>query len=556
MHVPLVVAVDTLHGTRNITKHVHKLKFRKTAPGGHASAGFVFHHTLQFSPDELEYYGDVSIIDGRSGKHIWDGRQEDPGRAADTDDGEAYDLVAGGGLTHAEDDTRPLIYVDRRLSDAWDESGFTNNKVGRISIGDGDVAVASIKYVMPPGTTITIGEVSDILSASYQEIREASMKLARVSYTHKEGFASTDWRVKAVTRVGDAGALGSALSQAWTTGSVNGSITVGDPNFSNGDNVVDLRIDRDGSSRTATSVDWALIWNIVVRAMLKDINGNDITTGYALDTVYAHEIIKDVIGRMMPKIDTTIASIVDTTFAIEQLVYGDGATARQVFDDMTLVHPTHIWEILERQTNGKYRFNWRLWPTTVRYDANIAGGYSSQSSGEELYNQARVRYRDKRKRPRWRLRTQTVPELDAASLTRTGFVDLGENVASSTAADKAGDEFLADHLKPLNAGRLGIDGKIFDRLYGRMVDPWEIEPGYLIRARGVSPFEDSLNATTPNGITVFRIVEMEYDGDDNKAELALDAFPPSVERVMAQLAQARRAWGRTGKGPIGIPRRF
>jgi hypothetical protein len=55
--------------------------------------------------------------------------------------------------------------------------------------------------------------------------------------------------------------------------------------------------------------------------------------------------------------------------------------------------------------------------------------------------------------------------------------------------------------------------------------PWEIRPGNLIRVRGVLPNADSLNASTRDGVAVFRIAATEYRQSENAATLELTATP-------------------------------
>jgi hypothetical protein len=76
---------------------------------------------------------------------------------------------------------------------------------------------------------------------------------------------------------------------------------------------------------------------------------------------------------------------------------------------------------------------------------------------------------------------------------------------------------------------------IHDILAGRMVQPWEIRPGTLIRVRGILPRPDSLNATARDGLTVFRIVSVEFRASDAAAVLELDSYSTSVARALADL---------------------
>ena len=53
---------------------------------------------------------------------------------------------------------------------------------------------------------------------------------------------------------------------------------------------------------------------------------------------------------------------------------------------------------------------------------------------------------------------------------------------------------LADHKVPPSGGRLTVARRIWDRIDGRFVMPWEIKPGELVRIVGVHSRPDALNA--------------------------------------------------------------
>jgi hypothetical protein len=95
---------------------------------------------------------------------------------------------------------------------------------------------------------------------------------------------------------------------------------------------------------------------------------------------------------------------------------------------------------------------------------------------------------------------------------------------------------LAEHATPPNAGTLTIARPIYDHERGRMVDPWEIRPGNLIRVRGIQPNPNSLNVTDRDGVTVFQIVGTDYDTSSASATLELDSYSPTVARALAALS--------------------
>ncbi|HEY9418206.1 MAG TPA: hypothetical protein VIQ30_25885, partial [Pseudonocardia sp.] len=179
---------------------------------------------------------------------------------------------------------------------------------------------------------------------------------------------------------------------------------------------------------------------------------------------------------------------------------------------------------------------WVALPAQVRYEADVIDGYDSQGSGDGLYNQVTVRWRDSSGKYRTLVRTSTVPTLDGVGLVRQGQLDLGDEVGSQAAAQAAGDRWLAERQFAANGGQLKIARPILDLASGRMVQPWEIRPG-LIRVRGVLPRPDALNGVSRDGVTIFRIVSSEYRASDGAATLELDSYARTTPRLIADLVR-------------------
>lgn len=534
MHIPLTVRLKTSRADRHITRDIRHLTFRSTAPGGYASASLSLDRPLVLQPDEIAHYAALYIYDGRHGGIVWEGRVEDPGRGSGSG-GEIWDLRAVGPSAHTQDREVSLIYADRRL-DPWMVSRYSH-KAAQIGSGDQEDQVAAIKIQWPRGTVAATSYLGDVI---YHAARDAGMLLARVSCDHIEGVTDTNWRIKLLTRQDDGSSPGSVVDhQAWTTGQAIAG-KVGDVNFSTSHNVANLRLDRDTASVTVTDDDtWTTLRNIVVRTVLKNVSGADITSGYTTDTVLASDIVKDLLGRLLTKYDGPNASITTTSYGIEQLAWPDGVTAAGVLDELMRLDPAYYWAAWESSSSGLHRFEWRTWPTTVGYEATVQGGFDSPGSADGLYNAVTVRWTDAAGRSRTRRRTQTVTELTDAGLTREAFIDLGTETGTEANAIQTGDQFLAEHATAPNAGTLTIDRPILDRDTARMVAPWEILPGQLIRVHGVLPRVDALNAVARDGVTVFRIVAVEYSVDRATARLELDSYPVTVARALADLLRPR-----------------
>lgn len=538
--IPLSITLRTSRIARRITAQVRDLSYRTVVPGGYASCSIGLDRPLTVQPDEIGYYGRLLIHDTRSGRIAWEGRVEDPGRSAGAD-GQVWDITAIGPSAHVHDRRVPVIYVDRDTG-RWQHSNkyaSGSSETGRTDLDDGDEPGLTISA--PEGTTTPDGWIGDLL---YQPLKGTGQSLARVAGTATNGANSpTTWFNEIVTRQSDpSGSPVTPVSSGWSTSPTALAATRGgSPAITSGHDLAYLRQRRDGSSGTAADGAWVQWTDVVVLGQRMDSSGALITSGYSgVSSVTAEEVIEDLLGRLLPLYDGPGASIEAAPFDIEQLAYPDPASPGDVLDDLMLFHPSFYWAAWEANSSGLYRFEWREWPSTVRYEADVLDGMNSTGSADELYNQVTVRWRDSRGSIRTVVRTGAVPILDAAGLDRDGYINLGDDLGMVMAqAERIGDEFLADHALPRNAGSLKVARPIYDGTTARMVWPWEILPGHLIRVRGIQPRVDALNPTGRDGVGIFRVVAVSFSASDATATLELDSHPPSVARAIADLADRR-----------------
>lgn len=538
---PLAVRLSGNGVSRHVTRDLDDVDCRTTSAGGFASAKVVLHRPLRVRPAEVVDLGDLTIFDKRSREVVWQGRLEDPSRNAGSD-GEAYVLTAiGNGPAHAQDRREPIVYVDGRVSQ-FQQRGNGYNRAGDTGIeddGSSEPPLPAVKAMCPRDVSAAVNWKTGL---GYWLIRECGQKLARFSYTVVAGRNESNWRARGVTRTGVASGANTDDFNFSTTPSARSRVVVTD--FTDGKDVLELMIERITSTEApANDSTYALFTDVAIRAMLKDAAGADITTGYTADTVLASQVVTDLLGRWLTGFNGADATVDATTYPIEQLTFEDGVTAMEVLEHLVSLEPDFYWMVLEKDVNGKARFFWQQWPTAVRYEATIGDGVDLPGSTEGLFNRVAVRWRDGNGRLRWTYRTQTVAALDDAGLTRSEIVDLGGDMASSANATQAGDAFLAEHATPPNRGTVVINRPIRDVVSGRMAPPWLIRPGNLIRLRGVQPRPDSLNATSRNGSTVFRVVAVTYSPGTG-ATLELDARPRGQQTLIAEmrrrLAQVRR----------------
>ena len=539
--VPLTVTV----GNTRITKQVRGLSFRKEAIGGVRSISFGLARPLT-DLNGLDPLARVYVRDGRTGECIAQGRLADTGRSASVD-GEQWSAVAFGPVQHASDIRRPLVYLDKSL-DGWKIVAVDNAAAAGVTFDASTFpgATGGTQGLLSSWQDGTAVVTNSLVATRYDRIRQAGMKLGYVTYNWGAGVTSAGWTIDAVFSTdGNWGASNTGTVDTWNTaGGTRAAVVVA--NFANGRNVVDLRTLWTGGAATVSgATTWAFIIP-VVEALRLDKSGNEITSlaSYGGLTL-PHRIIEDLLGRVLPEFDGANAVVSQgSSFTISQLAYPDGTTAAQVLEDMMTFAPAYRWYTRPgRQIDGKYQFSWDLWPTVARYEATLDDGGSFPLSTQDVYNQVWVRWTDEAGRGRWELRTKACKLLDTAGLTRTGTIDLGSEAGALAQAQAAGDAFLDDHNVPKNGGTLTVARPIRDVITGAMVMPWEIEPGELVRIRGVEAYPNAFNAVTNDGDGVFRIFAVEYNADANAMTLSLDSDPRETEDALVLLLNNMKKGG-------------
>lgn len=529
--VPLTARLKTAVSDRHVTSELRDLVFRENAIGGFAEATLRLDRPLAVQPGELDYYARCYVYAGS--RVVYEGEVQDPGRSVGPD-GQIWDIGVMGPAYHTKDQTKPLIYVDKTLSDMRRSDNITPGGSDSVTedpgIGSGDALVLQFPGGLPLVTNSRV-------TVRYLRCTEASQKIARVDYAWDAGRTSASLKVELILRTAGGGSDVPRTQTFSTAGDVLAPKEIG-TDWTSGRDIAEFRIIWTGGGVTvADDITWASLRDITVVATRYNRTGSELVTAadYSTNTVLASEVVADLLGRLLTMYDGTNATITATSYAIDQLAYPDGVDAGKVLDDLLKLEPGYRWGAYESNAAGKYRFEWKQWPTTVRYEADVTDGYDAPGSAEGLYNAVMVRWRDTKGLIKGTIRTSTVPLLTAAGQTRTGFLDLGDVAGSLAGAQQAGDQFLAEHQYPPNAGRLTVARAILDRATGRMVQPYEIKAGELIRVRGVLPRIDALNASARDGVTVFRIWSKEYSANRASAVLELDSYSASTARALAAL---------------------
>jgi hypothetical protein len=533
--VPLSVRLRTDLQDIHITDDIADLSFGNASPGGYTECTTSLFRPISFTPGEVAQFGRMYVYDGTNGNVVWEGIMQDPGRSSGQG-GDTFELAAVGGSTCLQDDTRQLYYVDTDFNHFIKIDNTTAaSQIDQIS--DVNLAGDSVMQLRIPQGTAVDGAIPSLCVSGHVGIAEAGQKLARVSFDWDTGLTAatlTSALYAATTGVGAADVAWSA-----TFNSAGGTISrVVGTDWTNGRNRPIIRFHYTGAAGNVSADTWWLqISNLVVRTMLYLRDGTERTSPYSTDTLLASEVVADLLGRILgAQIDGANATIAVTTYLIEHLVYPDGVNPAQVLDDMIAferAYTYHVWD--SNPNNDLFRFEWVPWPSVIRYEADVLDGFSAPASGNTIYDRVMVRWHN-RGVTHVSLRTQVVPALVAAGYSRTAYIDLGDEASTATNAHQVGDQFLAEHQYPVNAGRLTITGPIVDYLYGRMVNPWEIRAGSLIRVRGVAAYTDSLNSNGRDGLTVFKVAAVSYSASESAATLDLDSYAPSLARAVAKIA--------------------
>jgi hypothetical protein len=532
--VPLSVRLKTSTRDVHITAELDDLTFGSTSPGGYESCTLTLHRPLTFTPGELAIFGRLYVYDARG--TVWEGRLQDPGRTAGSE-GEVYQVAAIGGSAHTQDRTSPYIIIDTSFERLERRQFTSEHPKGEKTLDEDAIGNPALWLTAPTGTSWATSQHANM---TYPHIRNAGQKLGAYVVSGDCGrTTSGTWRWQTVTRSpGGTGTIDRNVDL--TTAGIAASFREVGASFPDGNDQLELRLQQvSGTAQTATDDTWCIFAHLSVTSKLMTKAGVELDSAYNYNNgfVTADEVVSDLLGRFLPEFDGANALVTAAPFGIEQMAYPDGVTPAQVLEDLLGFESGFTWHVWESNPdNDRFRFEWVTWPTAVRYEADVIDGFNAPASGNTLYNKVVVRYRDTRGNVRSQGATSAVPELTAAGFDRTAFVDLGDQVASQGNALRAGMEFLEQHKSPVNAGRLTIARRIVDLQTGRMVNPWEIRAGSLIRVRGVESYPDALNSDGRDGLTVFRIAATSYSAADNSVTCDLDSYAPSVARQLAYLA--------------------
>lgn len=525
-HAPLAVRIDDGQTDRHVTKHVRGLKWTKTAPGGHQNLQFQMvlpHGTFNdLGPQDRAY-----VYDARTARPLFDAYLDNP-TPTDGPDGQQFDVLGYGGMARANDESRGLIYIDRTLN-AW-EKATDSAPATNVETGNQVGTTPGARVQFTPGQPLATGSIASI--GNY-EAERAGITIGGLYCDLVSGKTDAAY----------------ATEFAWTSGSLaiafgTMSTTPTPVELYVGDDFTDtnriaLRLRRTGAATNiADDTTWMTATDLSIIGRRMDRHGN-LLTGAAdhlsAQHVLAHQVVEDLLGRLLTFCDPGTAVIDETTWPIDQLTFFDGVRAAEVLTALSVWEPDMLWEIGETLSNGLHRFAYRAWPTEPRYEVSVKDGWRQAGGDVDLCNRVLVSWTDADGKHHTTPVTAAdlglvgiglpVDELEEQGRTKDAEpVRLPDGFGSEANAVQIGAAILRDKLNPPRSGTVTVARPVRDLLTGSMVMPWELEPGYVCRVR--EPGYD------------LRLTQVDYDDDAVAATLTLGTPAPTLEQRTARLSAA------------------
>ena len=540
---PLSVHVSSFGVEKHID--VSDLEFTRVARGGYHSATFRIPQWVDSTDPALSSNARIMVDDGRNADRVWEGFLDIPGKDVQRS-GHTWQIGAVGTQAVLGDQSKPYWAICTSL-DAWEQGTRSKAEMTAEPGVQPDTETDAILAQLPRGVAVA---TNSMVAAKF---RTPGGYIGGTSYRVINGVSNSGYRT--VIRLSDGSGTNIEVlnSRNFNTG-ISGfltdeySVDFGISPAPYLPNRAELIAQRTGAATNVADDDyWAAFSEVRVSRLLTGQDGSSIYGAgtYTDPWVLAHQVVVDALryfNLSSPTIDLENASI-DTSFIhqIDQFYYPDGVRLTELFDDVALLEPDVIWEVLEGQPNGKHKFNLRRWDSTeVRYEADSIDGWNSPGGEMQLANSLTVYWTDNRGRQQTSTYGASVPELDQWNRVREAdAIELGSEVGSQAAADRVGAALLEQITNVPYAGTLTVARPIRDLFTGRSAMPWEIEPGYLLNVRDIDA-------------PPLRLNEMTYTDSDQSAKLTLGTPTYTPDELVNKLAKRRLRAKGLGRPPIVV----
>jgi mannan endo-1,4-beta-mannosidase len=510
-------------------------------------------------PDAFTQNMPVRVEDRRTGEVIWQGRIADPGFSGDRSRQQFHLNAVGSG--HDLDMISVVKnYVDRD-PEHWFDTG--NWPSGVASRGDGTGFIPSvhdslqiepeyyIELPWPTGTFMASGAVQavsywvglftgrDLLaadgSASSYGTAARVPEVHGIRYSWITSFANAN-DVRLIGASPDTGSSVQLLTQAWTTGGQN-HVSVRDGLAAwTRDDFTHFQIDnvRTGGNITSSGGDGYLrIANIHVIGKRYNRYGVDVS-GVRIEALAPYEIFEDMLGTILNGRFDPGTITPDGSILIDQAAWWEATPVSDILDAAKGWNNDAWWGVwAPANPDALPRLDYRAWNVGARYTLDDTANVSLAGGAEGWANSALITYLRGSGVPTTTRGTVTVPAISRifgssgvgtlAVRTRDLSIDLTDRGAMTRAKalEVAGQMLHASATDRLS-GSTTVRAPIIDDSTGRLVQPWEIRPGWPIIVGSTPNQFTSGSPTRFDGESTFRLTKVSYRASDDTATLELD----------------------------------
>jgi hypothetical protein len=494
----------------------------------------------------------VRVEDRRTGEILWQGRLADPGFTGDRSQQEFRISAVGSG--HDLDMISVVkLYVDRDPDRWFDLNTWPS---GSLNKGDGTGFIASVhdSLQIPPDYYLTCLYASqDLLAADgssaslgpYSGVPEVH----GIRFSWTSSFANAnDMRVEAGSP--DAASTVQLFTTPWTTGGQHDvSIRDGLAAWTRNDfTFFYLRSVRTGGNITSSGGDGYIRFaNIHVLGKRYDRYTNDVT-GVRLEALAPYEVFEDMLGTVLNNRFDAGFIYKDTTTLIDTMTYWTPTPVSEILGDADDWNNDTWWGVwAPSNPDSRPRLEYRSWNVLPRYTLDDTAHVELAGGAETWANSALVTYLRGNGAPTVTRATITVPPIarlfgstgqgtsakntrdlsidltDRGPMTRSKVLEAVAAMLQSSATDRA-------------SGSATVRGPIMDDASGRLVQPWEIRPGWPVRIES-TPNRYSAGVGGANAVydaeSTFRLSKVSYSASEDTATLELDGGSRGLLKIPA-----------------------
>jgi hypothetical protein len=560
----LLVRIEPAYGAAVTVPAPSDLRFSTVIPGGYDQLSATIPWPLsEPTPPQITGTPTVQVVDQVTGQIVWHGRIADPGLAVKPGQ-TGYAVTAVGERAQLDGQRAAYALVDRDLA-SWQPlndlpsgSTATGTDSGTIAASaqdwSPDTPTSYLEVTIPTSTALTTNAKSTwvyVPAANNPDAAASVLQVIGSSKTSTHSFGSS-W----ITEVYAGPTIVAATTKL--AGFTNTSGTQVDwqamEGYTGGGGTWPTTLDArallivskyTGGGTTTTADSWQRHANIAVHCRRYTRTGAAIkpTSGTPKDfQLTVADILNDCMGRLLLDVVEPAAILEQPDTLVDQAAWWDGISASEVLSFIATYAPNNWWAVWEPGDSGRPRFTYESWLGPVRYVITAGLGRVKLAGGaEQLANAALVIYQAGENTVASTTATVTVPLLDAENITRWVTVDLKDRGTITAAkAQELGQNALTRLAVRKPSGTVEISEPVFDRVQGRVVQPWEIVPGSPVQVIDATTrlVPDYLDTT--DGASIFRLTGVQFNASTGTAQLDLDGGSRTlVSRVKVAAAPVR-----------------